>query len=182
MDTLTLVLSSTLISGLVSALVSGWFNLQSKKNEYANAYYKLILDRRLDAYEEVEKLIGSIKVAVVDAENRPYHLLFSKDDDHTNVYQVLAGTMSKALWLSDDLFELTRQLNLLVYGRAKDEVGLIEFGKLNYKTVSDLRTNMEKIHLRDMLTLHDAPGFLKSKRPAESFGELSPRGQRPEAK
>lgn len=176
MDTLAVVLSSALISGLVSALVSGWFNLRSKQNEYANAYYKLILERRLAAYEEVEELIGSIKVAVVDTDNRPYHLLFSKDNDHTHVYQVLAGTMSKALWLSDELFDLTRQLNLLVYGKATDDVGLIEFGKRNYRTIADLRTRMEKVHIRDMLSLHDAPAFLKSKKPAETYGELPPRG------
>ena len=176
MDILTLVLSSALISGLVSALVSGWFNLRTKQSEYANAYYKLILERRLAAYEEVEKLIGSIKVAVTDAENRPYHMLFSDDDGHTGVYKSLVGIMSKSLWLSDELFELTRQLNLLVYGKAGEDVGLIEFGKLNYETIAVLRVKMEKIHTKDMLTLHDAPAFLKSKKHPDTFGALPPQG------
>lgn len=175
MNTLIIVLSSTLISGFVSALVSGWFGLRSRQNEYANAYYKLILERRLAAYEEVEQLIASIKVAVVDTDNRPYHQLFCDDNDHARVYQVMGGTMAKALWLSEDLFELTRALNLLVYEKATDDVGFIEFGKSNYNTIAELRTKMEKVHIRDMLTLHDAPAFLKSKRPADTYSELPPR-------
>lgn len=110
----------------------------------------------------------------MDSDNRPYHLLFSKDDGHAGVYKALTGSMSKALWVSHDLFVLTRQLNLLVYGGSINEIGLIELGKMNYKAVSDLRTRMEKIHLRDMLTLHDAPKFLRSKKPADSYGEIPP--------
>jgi hypothetical protein len=75
----------------------------------------MILERRLAAYEEVERLIAAIKVAVIDDDQKPYHLLFSKDSDQLGVYQQLHGTMSNALWLSDELFELTRQLNFLVY-------------------------------------------------------------------
>jgi hypothetical protein len=40
MDILTVVLSSSAVSAIVSALVGGWFSLRTKQNEYANAYYK----------------------------------------------------------------------------------------------------------------------------------------------
>lgn len=111
MDIWTVVLSSLVVSGIVSALVGGWFNLRSKRDEYANLYYEMILERRLAAYEEVERLIGAIKVAVIDDDQKPYHMLFSKDDGHVDVYQQLHGTIPNALWLTDELFELTRQLN-----------------------------------------------------------------------
>lgn len=176
MDTVAIILSSTLVSGLVSALIGGWFNLRSKQSEYANAYYKLILERRMKAYKEVEILIGSIEMAVVDSDQRPYHMLFSNDDDHAHVYRVLAGRMSNALWLSDDLFQITRELNLLVYGKATEQQGLVEFGKKNYQVIAELRTRMEQRHLKDMLTLHDAPAFLKSKKPSDSYAELPTHG------
>lgn len=174
MDIWTIVLSSSVVSGIVSSAVGGWFSLRSKHNEYANAYYKLILERRLSAYEEVERLIVSIKVAVVDAEKKPYHFLFSQDDGHAEVYRQLHAVMSKALWLTDDLFEATRDLNVLVYSGTNDEAGLIEFGKKNYTTIADLRTKMETIHAKDMLSLHDAPAFLKAKKPSDSYRNLPP--------
>ena len=82
MDILTIVVSSTVTSALISGLIGGWFSLRSKQAEYANIYYKMILERRMVAYEEVERLIGEIKIAVVDNDQRPYHLLFSGDNDH----------------------------------------------------------------------------------------------------
>lgn len=170
MELLTIILTSTLIAGIVSAVANGWFGLRGRQDEYKNAYYKLILERRLAAYEEVEKLIASIKVAVIDKDHRPYHLLFSKDLDEVGVYATMHGTMSSALWLSDNLFDLTRELNVLVFQRTK-ALGLVEFGKQNYRALGELRTKIEKAHLRDLLTLHDVRGFLRSKRPADSYTE-----------
>jgi hypothetical protein len=176
MDIWAIVLSSTVVSGIVSALVGGWFSLRSKQNEYTNVYYKMILERRLASYEEVEHLIAAIKIAVIDDDQKPYHFLFSQDDDHVNVYKTLVGTMSNALWLTDDLFELTRQLNLLVYTGTPGESGFIEFGKKNYTAIAELRTKLERLHARDMLLLHDVPAFLKSKKPADGYVTLPSRG------
>ena len=174
MGTFTIILSSAVISGLVSAAISGWFNLRSKQNEYANGYYKLILERRLAAYEEIDSLIDSIKIAVVDTDNRPHHRLFSIDDNRLGVYKTLDRTMSKSLWLSDELFNITRELNLLVFEKVPANVSLIEFGKCNYKVIAELRTRMEKVRIKDMLTLHDVPAFLKAKKSLDSYSELKP--------
>ena len=158
------VLSSSLISGVLGALIAGWFSLRLKGTEYANAYYKIVLDRRLAANEEVERLINKVKVAVVDDDQRPYHFLFSKDDDHVAVYNLLIDVMSQALWLSDDLFQKIRELNILMYSHKDSGSGLIEFGKKNYIEIGKLRTQIESLLARDMLTLHKVPSFLKIKR------------------
>jgi len=170
------ILSSSLISIVAGALIAGWFNLRSKRNEYANEYFKLVLARRLAAYEEVERLITMLKAAVLDDDQRPYHILFSKDDDHAAVYKLLFAVLSKALWLSDDLFGRTRELNVLVYSDNVDETGLIEFGKKNYIAIAELRTKTERLYARDMLTLHNVPRFLKSKRPTDSYVPIQRRG------
>ena len=146
--------------------------MRSKRNEYANAYFRIVLDRRVAAYEEVERLIVQIKVAVLDDEGLPYHALFSKDDNHDFVYKLLLGIMSRALWLSDDLFDKTRALNVLIYSKTKNGAGLIAFGKEHYREVAELRTQIERLHVRDMLSLHEIPKFLKSKKPEDSYVEL----------
>jgi hypothetical protein len=161
------VLSSSVISGILGAVIAGWFNLRLKHTEYANMYYKMVLEKRIKAYEVVERLINQIKTAVVDTDSRPYHLLFSKDDDHTNVYKALMD--GDALWLSDELFEATRDLNVLVYSQVTGDSGLIEFGKTHYRQIAEIRTKMEKLHIRDMSTLHDVPEFLRKKRPLDSY-------------
>lgn len=169
------VLSSSVVTGIIGTLIGGWFNLRSRRNDYANTYYKLVLDRRLAAYEEVEQLIVKIKVAVLDKDQRPYHLLFSDDDDQKSVYKLLFSVMSRALWYSDELFERTRDLNVLIYSQTKDG-GLVEFGKSHYREIAELRTAIEKLHARDMLTLHEVPKFLRSKKPADSYAQLPTEG------
>ena len=150
-------------SGLVASVVAGWFTLRSKHNEYANTYYKMILERRLAAYEEVEQLIADIKATCAD-NDQLYHLMFSKDDDHANIYGRLYRTTSKALWLTDDLFLLILEFNKLVFTGTAQGIGLIAFGKKHYKTIGEIRTKLEKLHTRDMLKLYDIPAFLKHKK------------------
>lgn len=53
----------------MSAIVAGWFSLRSKRNEYENAYYKMVLDKRIAAYTEVDKFISGASVASVDDKN-----------------------------------------------------------------------------------------------------------------
>lgn len=163
------VLSSSLLAGVIGALIGGWFTLRGKRNDYANDYYKLVLTRRIEAYEQVERLIATVKASVLDKDGRPYHLLFSQDDEKQAVYNLLFSVMSKSLWLSDELFALTRQFNLLVYSHGSAPSGLIEFGKQKYKEVADLRTRIERVHTKDMLYLHEVPRFLKSKKSADSY-------------
>lgn len=176
MDILTSFVTSTVIAALVSSVITGVFNRRSKEDEYANIYYKMILERRLAAYQDVEQLIAAIKVAVVDKDQRPYHLLFSEDNGHATVYNLLHGTMSNALWLTDELFELTRQLNFLVYNDTAPEKSLVEFGKNNYTTVAELRTKLERTLAKDMLVLHNIPAFLKAKKHTDNYISLPPRG------
>ena len=55
--------SSSVISGLLGALIVVWFNLRAKHTEYANTYYKMVLEKRIKAYEAVERLTKQIKIA-----------------------------------------------------------------------------------------------------------------------
>jgi hypothetical protein len=173
-ELLVAVLTSSVAAGVISAIIGGWFALRSKRNEYENAYFKIVLDRRVRAYEQLENLVTKIKVAVLDKDGQPYHLLFSDEDSKESAYKAIFSVMSSALWLSDDIFEETRRLNVLIYSHseATDTTNLIEFGKEHYREVAELRTRIEKLHTRDMLTLHQVPAFLRSKKPKDSYVEI----------
>lgn len=166
------VLSSSVVSALISAGIGGWISLRTKKDEYTNTYYKMILERRIGAYEEVEALISTIKTAVVDSDRRPYHILFSNVNGHAELWATLQKGMGQALWLSDDLFEATRELNMLVYADTSEAEGLIEFGKRRYEEIGKLRTKLEKLHARDMIELHDIKRFLRSKKSQDAYAVL----------
>jgi hypothetical protein len=168
------ILLAVLSGTLVSAVVSGLFNLRSKRNDYVNDYYAIVLRHRLGAQKEVERLITMLKTSIHDDDNQLYHLLFSGPE--VDVYKLFAMLSKKALWLSDELLAVTRELNILVYTEASAAgVGLKEFGKRNYQKIAELRTRMEVLHARDMLSLHRIARFLKSKNPANAYTPLPPR-------
>ena len=158
------ILSSSIISGILGALIAGIYTLRGKRNEYINDYYKTVIQRRLAAYEKLECLIAALKTAVLDSDNKPYHFLFSKDDDWGRVHQLLFPVMSQSLWISDEAFVRTRDLNYLAFRLNPGVEGVIEFGKQNYEVIATLRADLEKILAADMLELYDVRSFLKRKK------------------
>ena len=163
-DFLVAVLTSSLLSGIVGALIVGYWNMLIKRSEYRHEYYKLILIRRIAAYEQLEELIVWLRVAVADTDQRPYHLLFSRDDDWETAFQTLYKVTTQALWLSDEVFAKAKELNVLLYRPSHAGKGAIEFGKSNYQVIANIRESLEGMLAKDMLSLHDVKKFLKSKR------------------
>lgn len=158
------IISSSVISGILGALIAGAYTLRGKRNEYVNDFYKNVIERRLAAYEQLERLIVALKIAVLDGENRPYHLLFSKDDDWESVHEMLLYVMSQSLWISEEAFVKARDLNYLAFQLKPGDGGVIEFGKQNYDAIAALRSDLEKILAADMLELYDVKNFLKHKK------------------
>ena len=157
------VISSSLLSAVLGALIAGAYALKNRQNEYVNEYYKTVIQRRITAYEQLENLIVSIKTCVLDKDNKPYHLLFSKADDWDNLYILIYKVISQSLWLSEDAFMISRDLNYLVFLKTPDETDMIEFGKQNYEKIASIRAELEKILAIDMLDLHNVKKFLKNK-------------------
>jgi hypothetical protein len=166
------ILTSTVAAAVVSGVIGGIYALRSKQREYVNEYYKIILTRRIAAYEQLERLVLMLKIAVLDEDKKPYHLLFSRDDDWQTAYDLLGNVMTQALWLSDDAFRKTQELNYLMF-RFKPGGGVIEFGKANYRKIADLRVDLERIVATDLLALHDVDRFLRQKKNVKSeFNEV----------
>jgi hypothetical protein len=161
------ILTSTAAAAVVSGIIAGLYALRAKHREYVNEYYKIILIRRIAAYEQLEGLIVMLKTAVLEDDNRPYHLLFSRDDDWKTAYDLLAKVISHALWLSEGAFKKAQELNYLIF-RLKPSGGVIEFGKANYEKIAELRADLERIIASDLLTLHDIKRFLQEKEKVES--------------
>ena len=166
------VLSSSLVSGFVGAIVGGIFSLRGKHNEYVNDYFKTIIRRRLAAYEKVEILIVNLKAAVVVPDDpRPYHILFSseKDDDWKRALLLVSEVLTEGLWLTHEMFNKVRDLNYVLFKFEKPE-SVIEYGRKLYQDLATRRDELERLLARDMLYLHDVPRFLKQKnRPDPGF-------------
>lgn len=171
-ELLLALLSSSFFGGVVGAFITGRFNLRVKDLEYKNEYYKQVLEKRIDAYESVEKLVTGFKTAVVDDDRQPYHFILSHEDGLLDAHKLLYEISSQALWLSDDLFLETRNLSLLLYGGTSHADGPVAFAKKHHEELAKFREKIERLHIRDMLSLHEVGTFLKTKKIKSGFSNV----------
>lgn len=166
------LLSSSVLGGVIGAFITGRFNLRVKDREYENEYYKLVLAKRIAAYESVQRLGAGLKTAVVGDDRQPYHFLLSHKDGLLDAHKLLYEISAQALWLSDDLFLETRDLSRLLYGATGHEDEAVAFAKKHYKTLATFREKIERLHIRDMLSLHEVRRFLKIKKSIGGYGNV----------
>lgn len=162
------ILSSSLLSGIFGALIAGAFGMRGKRNDYLNDYFKLVITRRIEAYELLETLINSLNLTVYDTDHKLYHQVFASEGGWAEIYRLFLDATSRPLWLGDEVFAKTRELNLMFLQACHDKREPVEFGKCNYKPIAELREEIEKLHAKDMATLHDVEGFLRCKKAKQS--------------
>nr|WP_147299317.1 hypothetical protein [Cupriavidus taiwanensis] len=178
---LVAILSSSVISAALTALIGGWYAIRTKRHEYVNDYYKKIISRRIEAYEKLESLIDQTKTSVLDTDNKLYHRLFAydfKSDPSNHPAVQVARAIGNGQWFGERVFNLTQSFSYAVFGTPQDQAGMIQFGKDNYKKIAVLREQLEAEIARDLLHLHDVPRFLKAraKRIRAGFQHVSSEG------
>jgi hypothetical protein len=159
-------LTSAAISAVISGIVLGVFNLLVKRNEYVNDYHKIVIQRRIAVYENLEKLIFLIKSVMVDHDGRPYHVIFSADDPQQAFYTLLIEITAGSLWLGNKAFEILRRLNIRMFDLPSDKAQAIEFGKNHHQEIASIREELENALAEDIRTLYKVKRFLKSKKSA----------------
>lgn len=157
MTLLTTIISSTVIATILSSLVNYWM----KKQDFKNEYYKMLLAKRMDAYQEVENQISILKTSVLDKQDgKAYHQVFSFGDDYFLRFgQSLSVANSKNIWLNDQtnnkLAELMHIINKIPFEYStSDEEQLIAAGKKYYWEIANLRDELENMTRSDLLNLH----------------------------
>ncbi len=168
-------LASTVIATIGSAIINSFFSYKIKTYDFKSDYYKKIIQRRISAHEQLEDLVVALKLAVTDDDKLPYHFLFSDENTKaTEYYSLFMKLQPHILWLSEELFLILRDIQDTMHDYAESG-SVIEFGKRNYNRLAELRHQMEQAMSRDLLMLHDVPGFLSRKQMASSsYREFSP--------
>jgi hypothetical protein len=160
----------TVVGAVLTVVIAGLYSLHAKRNEYINDYYKTVIQRRIASYEQLENLIVDFKVNVVGSDNKPYHLPFSGENHKEHVFKRLFSAMSQGLWLSEEAFRKTSELNVLLFGMPAAEADAINFGKQHYQAVATIRDALERTLAADMLDLHNVGRFLRRKKNRQDPG------------
>tara|TARA_R110000868_G_C10794055_1_gene756559 strand:+ start:528 stop:1073 length:546 start_codon:yes stop_codon:yes gene_type:complete len=171
MENLNVILTSSLIAGIISAFVSYFISIRLKKLDFKNEYYKEILKKRLNAYQYIEAQIAVLKNVVLDEkDNVPYHSIFSYGDVEFFDYQKnLIMAINYNLWIDDKTTNILERINELFYSlnikiNGLSEIEMHKIGKLYYQQISDLRFELENATKEGLYNLHDIRKAFKTKK------------------
>ncbi|MBS2101138.1 hypothetical protein [Carboxylicivirga linearis] len=172
-ELIKIALSSSVIAGIVSAIVSYFITLKLKKYDFKTEYFKEILKKRLTAYQYIENQIGILKGVVIDDDRKSYHLIFDNGETKFLEYQQnLFIAISYSLWIDDETVKDLEKLNSLffnlnnhVHDKNNDEIVMI--GKEYYQRISDLRFKLENSVKRGLYNLHDVKKAFRTKKKNE---------------
>jgi hypothetical protein len=160
-----------LVGVLIGAYLQGIYNRRAKRDEYVNDYYKRVIERRVAAYERLEKFIMRLRTSFVGPDGRNCSFLFveqATDSEGAESASVaLYDVVILSLWLSNDVTTKVREFDSLISPLGSDPQAAVEFGKKNYQAIDTIGAELQRLLARDMLSLHDVEGFLKSKDKAD---------------
>ena len=161
-DFFQVVLSSSIIASIFTAVVS----LKLKNLDYKNEYSKKILDKRLKAYDCIENQIALMKTMVVNFDSNGYYLVFDdKERNSTKIQQNFFNTMKNSIWINKKTVLLMEELSdllaeILKKKNNENEI-LLNICKETYELLIQLTDELENFVRKDLLNLHNLKKFAK---------------------
>lgn len=161
------LLTSATISAIISGLMSYFTNGMLQRKSYRNDYYKTIIPKRLEAYENVSRIVAQLKISVIDdKDGKPYHigLVESPNQLYQTLMSMCLAAMSN-IWLSEEMIDKLTTLNKITFLIGMDgntDKGVAK-AKEHYVIISQIRSDIENCIKQDMKDLYKVKKFLKSK-------------------
>lgn len=169
---LSLVISSSVLSAILTSFVSWRIHYYS----YRNDYYKKILDKRIEAYEHVQRLLSMLKGSVqINGKGVCILYLSLGHEKYTDLLFNIISAIHNSFWISDETGEMLTELNVFMINsidNALDEnddldAQLVELGIKFRDEIRSRRFNIENQLYKDFSTLHKIEKFAKPKTPKQ---------------
>lgn len=161
---------------VIAALITGVFNKYIKDREYKNSYLKMILDRRVEAYEAINTLLGTLKISLKDDKDQlAYHFIFNNQDDFIKFVSSQTQTMRHDLWMSNETQNNLHNVRKMILYCAHELTNrvLIEIAKENYMQIGILRDKLERSFIKDLENLYQIDKFLEAKTIKTNFQNMN---------
>jgi hypothetical protein len=169
-EVITLVVSSSVLA----ALLTGFVNLRIQNLNYKREYYKKLIDRRIDAQENILNLINQLRILVKLDSGKLCNRICATGEDHfINFTLHSASSVEISFWLSSDLMGIIQDFNIFLLDEITHEIrgtnkeereeSLVELGILHHETIRDFRSKMEEQLMKDFASMANVKSFVKSK-------------------
>lgn len=160
----------SILGNIIVALIAYWAGASTQRRSYRDEYYKTVIQKRIEAYQFVEKQLGVMRMTVFDEyDKKQYHAFFDNSGDkffnfRHNLYQAIA----RCTWLSHEMLEELASLDEIFFeidGKIEnDRDANIEIGKQYFSKLKAVQIRIGEILITDTEKLYEVKLFLKSKR------------------
>ncbi|MGI4727891.1 MAG: hypothetical protein ACRYGB_04900 [Janthinobacterium lividum] len=167
------ILSIILGSSLISALLTNLVNVFIQRNNYKNEYFKKLIDRRIDAYENVENLVSKMKIMYLLENEQLCNLILALGKNHFDEFSIsIAPTITKSFWLDDKISALLTKFSACIVNEIYnkiDQTQIVEtelqrLGCKNRIAIQKIRYEIKELLYKDFDHLHEIKTFINTKR------------------
>ena len=171
---ITIIISSSVLAAILTSI----FNFIIQNLNYKREYYKKIIDKRIEALEQIIDLSNQLKVMTHLENGQICNIIFTKGEDYYNRFIILlALTVNQSFWLNDELNETLLELNIFLHEEIENKIELgneidrssqlILLGIDSLNKIREFRTKIEKQLLEDFSSMQRIRTFINSKRKAD---------------
>lgn len=157
-----ILFSSSFFAAVVSSITAVIITKVSASKSYKNDYYKMVLQKRMAAYENVANTIACLKITSLDErDNKPFHAVIADKE----LFIQLGNAIMNNLWLSPKMTDILTDMNKIYYKihNEIDEEKRMCQAKEQYDAIVKLRTEIENCLKTDLQELYNVKQFLKQK-------------------
>lgn len=167
MNTTQIVLT-ILSSSVLSAMLTSYFNWRIHNSNYKKDYYKKILDKRLDAYEEMNVLIKRLS-DVVYTDRGFVHGMFSGEESFGFLLSIHHSIMEKSYWLSDKTSHKLTEFGVFLFNSITSNLTegvsqqvdeeYIKLALANFEQIQEFNQILKEMINSDLQYLYDVDEF-----------------------
>ena len=169
------IITAIISSSVLSAALTSAFNMRIQNLNYKRDYYKMIIERRVEAQEQIIKLSNEMKIMVHLNNGTLCNRICATGEKYFSNFVILvAASVNQSFWLSEELGDILISLNIFLlqeidYKMANSSESeknklLESLGVKNHEKIRELRKQIDKQLLYDFSKMDKVRCFIKSRR------------------
>lgn len=171
----TTLITAIISSSVFSAALTSIFNIRIQNLNYKRDYYKIIIQRRVEAQEKLIILSNEMKIMVhLDNGELCNRICATGENYFSNFMLLVAASVSQSFWLSEELNDILVNLNIFLLQEIDYKIGnspvsdknkqLEILGVKNHEKIREFRKQIDKQLLYDFSEMDNVRRFIKSRR------------------
>ena len=160
--TTTEIIVTIFSSSVLSAGLTGFITWKMKQNEFRKTVFVNFINKRLEAYSELENLLGAFSIVFRDFDGRKYHSMFRDVKPYGQFFLNLGIALKFNTWYSPEILKILNRINDLQedmwdlkFDESEESLNKnIEIGKSKYEKICRLRDELTAQIRNDFKTIH----------------------------